>query len=489
MPLTWEQKKNAWRLYGGVAKKIAAQTVASTGAISYGSSLAAKYYAKTRKTGTSRVKMGKARRVKGKPRVTARVIKITRKTPVVRKRAGPIPHTKVASIKKRFPEKLYQIYHITNDSTYVELEAGKQGTITNPDQIYSTPSTNPSNASIMLFNVSCTENHWFPQGVPTSQGIGYRTGNQLVGIDNQLPGYGALTGTSQNESFIYRNNATSTNLQSKVCPMFQSGLAESSSSFIDNSVTQFYNIPNNILESVSYKLRFSNPLIAPQKLSVKIVKYDNGDETPLHPASMGDTQADMESHIRTLCNARTWTGRGFKTLDVQTIYMPGLRGGTKQQFHTLSKSLTLNYLRSQYRKTYNANNMGTLGIQASPSFGLADDGFFNAVYIIVSSTLTTDTYVATVEVEKNATNPETKETGIPQIATYPPTGLDNVGYTQIGNGAHFGVQGTVTVNHRVKETQRAIGHAESAQLSLLQQQIDDLKLNSKPKVETESDSD
>ena len=120
--------------------------------------------------------------------------------------------------------------------------------------------------------------------------------------------------------------------------------------------------------------------------------------------------------------------------------------------------------------------MGTLGIQASPSFGLADDGFFNAVYIIVSSTLTTDTYVSTVEVEKNATNPETKETGIPQIANYPPTGITTAGYQTIGRGAMFGVQGTVTVNHRCKEVQRAVGHAEAAQLSNLQEQINTLKL-------------
>lgn len=243
-----------------------------------------------------------------------------------------------------------------------------------------------------------------------------------------------------------------------------------------------------MLEGISYKLRVSNPLVAPQKLSIKVVKYDNGEETPLFPGSMGDTQTDMEGHIRSLCNARTWTARGFKTLHAQTVSLPGLRAGTKQVFKTLSKRLTLNYLRSQYRKTYNATSMGTLGTQATPSFGLADDGFFNAVYIIVSSTLTTDTYVSTVEVEKNATNPETKETGIPQVASYPPTGLTADGFVTIGRGAQFGIQGTVTVHHRVKETQRAIGHVTASQLQSLTDQIAELKLLGAPVQDTSRDS-
>ena len=118
--------------------------------------------------------------------------------------------------------------------------------------------------------------------------------------------------------------------------------------------------------------------------------------------------------------------------------MNGMRAGTKLQYHNIKKQISLNYLRSQYRKTYNANSLSTMGLQAKPSFGLVDDGFFNACYIVVSSTLVDNEYIATVEVEKSATNPETKETGIPQLATYPPTGLAATGYRTIGEGAQFG---------------------------------------------------
>jgi len=461
----------------GLAKKAVKQVVAPFSAAWY-----ALHGRGQKLGGASRPKIviGKAR--------ARRVVRITRAPP---KRAGPIPyilskHKKL--IPKKYPQRLKQVYYIQPPGSYVELEADKQGTITNPYQLYSVTSSGPTNASIMLFNVSVTENHWVPQRAPVLQGLGYRTGNQLVGTDGALPGYGALFSNTHNDSFIYRNDATSTSLRSHPCPMYQNGLAESAAEYTTGGTGNYYNVPNNVLESISYRLRVSNPLIAPQQLSIKVVKYDNGDETPLYPGSMGDTQVDMESHIRSLCNARTWTGRGFKTLHSQTVYLPGLRAGTKQTFKNVSKHLTLNYLRSQYRKTYNATSMGALGTQAKPSFGLADDGFFNAVYIIVSSTLTTDTYVATVETEQNATNPETKETGIPQINTYPPVGLTTGTYQTIGAGAKFGIQGTVTVNHRVKETQRAIGHVTASQLQVLTDQINQLKLLQAPVQATSRDS-
>lgn len=211
---------------------------------------------------------------------------------------------------------------------------------------------------------------------------------------------------------------------------------------------------------------------------------------------MGTTQSEMHAHVNSLCNARNWTDpHKFTDIWTHTIRMAGMRAGTKLYYHNIKKSLNLNYLRSQYRKTYNANNLATIGLQAKPSFGLVDDGFFNACYIVVSSTLTDNEYIATVEVEKNATNPETKETGIPVIATYPPTGLAATGYRTIGQGAQFGISGTITVNHRVQAIRRAIGSAEATAVLALQKQIDELKLNSKPskprkvKVETESDSD
>mgnify|MGYP000252058937 CR=1 FL=1 len=494
MPLTWAQKKEAWRLYGGVAKKIAAQTIASTGVINYGASKAAKYYSSTKKTGKSIVKMGKARRATGKPRVKARVLKITR---VKKKPKGPVPKSRLSTIKKRYPQMLSQTYYLTSESSYLDVgSSGNQGTITNPDSIYSTPSVKFDNASIMLFNVSVTENHWTPQGVVASQGIGYRTGIQVCPVDSSSgpPGYGELT--SQNDSFIYRNNANSTALVSSPCPFKQNGLAEPATDYISGSgpSNSTFTCPNNVLKSVDINIKVHNPLIAPQYLTIKLVRASNGEETPLKPGQFGLTQDDANAQVNSLCNARSWTDpHKFKQVWQHTVRMDGMRSGTKLKHHTIRKSISLEYLRSQYRKTYNANSLATLGLQAKPSFGLVDDGFFNACYIVVSSTLTDNEYIATVEVEKNATNPESKETGIPQLATYPPTGLGVDGYRVIGEGAQFGISGTITVNHRVQSIRRAIGSSELAAVQLLQEQIDCLKIETEKtknrKLKYDSDSE
>ncbi|AXQ66164.1 MAG: putative capsid protein [Cressdnaviricota sp.] len=397
-------------------------------------------------------------------------------------------------IRKKFPQKLSQIYYICSEGTYLDIDT-TSGTITNPDLLYSTPSTEFGNASIMLFNVSCTENHWIPEQSSATQGLGYRTGNQLCPADNTG---GADIGYDNipNNSFIWKSNALSTKLTSVVSPFWQNGLAESASNYtpgpVVNPGSNVYTVPNNILSGISINLKVHNPLICPQYLTVKVVKYDNGDDSPLKPGTFGTTASEAAGHVNSLCNARAWTGRGFKDLWHKTIKMPGIRGGTKLQHFTIKKSLNLNYLRSQYRKTYNANSMATLGLQATPSFGLAEDGFFNSVYIVVSSTLTTDKYISTCSIEKNATNPEQLETGIPQVANYPPVGLSEIGYQTVGRGAQFGIGGKIGVFHCVKETARTIGTAEITALKALQDQIDELKLLKAPPVnndESDSDSD
>lgn len=439
----------------------------------------------------------KVRIDKGKPRGPRKTAgRVRTYTPITSKTYGATGSSQVRMkrkmINKKFPQKISQIYYLTSESTYLDIDP-TSGTIVNPDTLYSTPSVDPSNASIMLFNVSCCANHWVPERASAAQGLGYRTGNQLCPADTGAvgaPGYGELS--SQNNSFIYRNNASSTGLVSSVCPFFQNGLAESASSFVPGPTltagSNVYTVPNHILDGISINVKVHNPLICPQYITIKVVKYDNGDDSPLKPGSMGETQSESQAHVNTLCNARSWTGRGFKQIWHKTIRMPGLRAGTKLKYYNIKKSLTLNYLRSQYRKTYNANNMATLGLQALPSFGLADDGFFNATYIIVSSTLTTDKYISTCSVEKNASNPESMETGIPQIASYPPVGLATTGFQTIGQGAQFGISGRIGVFSSVKETARTIGGAQLEAFADLQSQINALKsenllLKSTPEVE------
>lgn len=494
---TYKKVKKYWPALQTPVKKAAKQVGGATAALAMGlnyNHLAkAILYNRNPKAGSKPgVKRGPYRKVVvGKARRGSSTLRVTAK-----KKKGPRPSSKLSVMKKRYPQTLSQTYYITSENSYLDVgSSGNAGTITNPDAIYSTPSVKFDNASIMLFNVSVTENHWIPQGVIASQGIGYRTGIQVCPSDTSLvgpPGYGELT--DQNDSFIYRNTANSTGLTSVVCPFKQNGLAEPATDYISGGSTSqsSFTCPNHVLKGLNINLKVHNPLIAPQYITIKVVRASNGEDTPLKPGQFGLTQDDMHAQVNSLCNARSWTDpHKFKQIWHHTIRMDGMRAGTKLRHYSLKKHLSLEYLRSQYRKTYNANSMSTIGLQAKPSFGLVDDGFFNACYIIVSSTLTDNEYIATVEVEKSATNPETKETGIPQLATYPPTGLAATGYRTIGEGAQFGISGTITVQHRVQAIRRAIGAAELSAVQQLQQQIDELKLNSKPKrrIRIESDSD
>lgn len=132
--------------------------------------------------------------------------------------AGPHTYSKIGpksykatEMAKKFPQILYQTYYITSPETYTDLNPGVDGTITNPDMLYSEPSVLWTNSSIHLFNIHNTEKHW----VPTQDvGTGYRTGTQLTNVpadpDRQL----GTVSTTPNDSFIFVNDPINTKLVS-----------------------------------------------------------------------------------------------------------------------------------------------------------------------------------------------------------------------------------------------------------------------------------
>jgi hypothetical protein len=77
--------------------------------------------------------------------------------------------------------------------------------------------------------------------------------------------------------------------------------------------------------------------------------------------------------------------------------------------------------------------------------------------------------IATVSVEKHATNPESSETGISQLATCPPVGLSataNARFKTTGQGATFGISGPVNVHHLVQAIRRSVGSVAQAKRRL-----------------------
>ena len=395
---------------------------------------------------------------------------------------------------RRFPQTLAQKYYLTNISSYVDLVPGIDGTIVNPTMLYSKPSSEFSTSSIVVLNVANTEAHWIPRRTQTERV--YRTGIQLTGEVNGAVGHPGDT----NDSFLWYQNATNTSLVSDKIPMKQNGLAENAVGAVNiasGEAHRGYTIPNSVLTGIKLDLQVGNPLIQDILLSVKVVRRN--DSITIAPATFGTDLTASALNINSMTNARAWTDPNFfSTLYTTTVRLSGLKTGGKMKLVNIKKLISCNYRRSQYRKQYNADNMANLGTQAKPSYGIVDDNtMYNSVYIVMSATLTSETYIADVQIGSGMAGTDALPTErVPQIAEYPPVSVGGDGrYTNVPEGCMFKFGGSVGVYHRVEAIRRAIGGAVNDEVLQLQQQIDELKLNSKPskpkkpKVETESDSD
>lgn len=389
--------------------------------------------------------------------------------------AIPHPFTKVGKLKKQYPHVLGQTFYITNKESYTDLNPGIDGTITNPDAIYSTPSILWTNASVMLFNIHNTETYWRP-GIDALSG--YRTGTQLTNepADTQM----GTDSTFSNDSFIFMNDPTSVRLNSIQSPFKQNALAESAVMATTSNVPS-YTIPNSVLSGINIDLKVSNPTIQDQYISLKVIRLNNGDET-LTPGYVGPDNAARTAIVNTMCNSGRFTNpQQFSTVWSTRFRIRAIRPGTKLKYYDIKKKLTMNYLRSQYRKQYNANNMTSIGLDARPSYVLSDDNsFFNSCFVVLSSQCIDNEYIADVQVDKGgATAPDMYSERMPQVTKYPPKGIpSNVAggvYNPVAKGAQFCVSGKIDVFHWVQSKKRSIGSDATLQLFKLQSQIDELK--------------
>lgn len=381
---------------------------------------------------------------------------------------------KFKEMARKFPQVLSQTYYITSPESYTDLNPGVDGTITNPDLLYSEPSISWTNSSIHMFNVHNTEKHWVP---PASSGagiVGYRTGTQLTNVPQDPDRQLGTVSTFDNDSFIFVNDPTNIKLVSVQCPFKQNGLAENAVGAYAGGGTA-YTLPNSSLQSLNINLKVGNPTIQDEYITLKVVRINDGDTT-LVPGTLGADNAQRTSLTQTICNSGKFTNpQQFSTIWSVRARIPGIKTGGKLKMFNINKELSLNYLRSNYRKQYNANNLSTIGLDAMPSYTISDDdSFFNGVFIILQSNCIDDQYIADVQVEKGTNNFER----MPQVANYPPVGLtptEGAQYQKIARGAQHCVSGSISVVHRVQAKRRAIGATTQESLNNLQLQIKELK--------------
>lgn len=179
--------------------------------------------------------------------------------------------------------------------------------------------------------------------------------------------------------------------------------------------------------------------------------------------------------------------------------MPGLRAGQPLRYYGIHKALSLKYLRTQYRKKFSAEDLDTFGEQASSTFSY-EPGFFNSVYIILSSTQQDEKYVSNVSVNRydnTGADPQLVQANLvgqehlPQLTTNINTGNSpgvpgrSAGLPQATMGGRyvpapvgpmFGIRGnsTVKVIHSVEAIRRSVPLHTAALTNSLQEQIDAL---------------
>ena len=420
-------------------------------------------------------KRGPRARARGKTYGTGRL-----KAGVAATYTNIIPYEKADKMKKMFPETIYQKYYVTSQDAYIDLNPGVNGTITNTDLIYSTPPSSWENASIMIFNIHNTE----AQGLPQSDtgNTGYRSGNQLVGAAKEGETYG--TDTNLNDAFIWQSNATSTNIGSRISPFYQSAIPETALdayTLLQTGNTGVPRLANSVLKSVEWDFHIHNPGISRVRMGLKLVKYDNGAASPLQPGSLGPTVLEGGELLNSLCNHAVRTDNTkFKTLYTKSWIMEGLKLNGKLKTYHIKGKKTLNFLRSQYRRQWNANNIATLGTQSTTSLTLADDfSFFNSTFLVLSCSAIDDRYIASVTVEKGTPGggaPEYFE-NMPQVTQGFPVGIpasvEAGKYDTIGP-CQFAIGGSVKIFRGVRDLKRVISGSVATELNALKSQVADM---------------
>ncbi|HIA02586.1 MAG TPA: hypothetical protein EYN66_11860 [Myxococcales bacterium] len=432
---------------------------------------------------------------------------------------------KIKRKKITLPKTVVQTYYSCSNLCLNLHPLQKIGVLTRRDKTYSYASLGTRNASLVVFDVNATEQHWDPAK--------YQAGTQYIGDHAALPN--PPSGQMPDPPVWYVNSADGTALAPRpdgldaAAPVGRSimttnGTPESNqvrSTPNNQGVIQSvpWNCPNSILKSISINMTLSACTPFDQILSVKLVR----NSTPT-PELAGDmlSSVNMRPLMQEMCNRqRDTNGQYLQTIWSTTFKIKGLKTGAQPIERKIKKTLNLGYSRSAFRKINSAQHQLLIGSQALPTYVEEDTGFFNGCYIVISAMMQDEEYVAHVTRPQaggiittgtsvpDAANPGTMITNEKTVDTrtiesiplragagvfmaplnpdppfipvpgVPPT-VDQNRYKNPPIGAQFRYGGNITVTHKVTAMTRGLDSASIAALSNLQQQIH--KLGLKPTV-------
>ncbi len=366
---------------------------------------------------------------------------------------------KTSMYNKAYPRQLFQKYFLTPSENL-----DSNGILRYPqDMLVSTPSLDSKHMSCVVMNLGCAENHLDSTKYKCTEKNLVPTGSTYIGAN----------------TILWENNTDNTALESKVIPYQINKFP--TTAFPANIVgtptfTTEYKTPNTVINGINLNFVFKSAGTPfDQILSIKLVRCTLPEAIGAGAWHTINQTVPTEVVQRELCNRGQFTNRvAFQTLWTQSVKLPAVRSGSKKiPTIRVKKFVKCQYLRSQMRRVGTASNEATLGAQTLPRWTY-EDGFFNNLYVVITSKSVDDQYVTQVEQTITGSSPASVEVKS-ALRSVPGVPLVADGYASDINGCCFRYGGTLTIHRRAKAVDLGLGQSTVNTMNSLQDQINELQ--------------
>lgn len=396
-----------------------------------------------------------------------------------------IPHSKkkTKQYNKKFPHTIMQRYFLCPPGNL-----DSNNVLSFPQDMFtSNPSLDAKHMSTVVLKLSACENHLNAKN--------YHLGKNLVPYS-----MGEYVGAN---TIVWENNAANTALESVQIPYQVNKFPVSAfasrwmdaSTYTGNGAE--FEMPSSVITGVNLNLVFkSGGQPFDQILSVKVIRCNLPVAFKSGDWASADGVVPAEIIQREITNRGQFTSRlAFDTIFTKSILLRHVKGGA-QKIPTvrLKKFIKMQYLRSTIRKVSTAGNQATIGSQALPSSYESQDGYFNNLYVVISSKCVDDQYVATVTRDIPASistidDQNTREE-MGALRAIPPTQLNGEGLAVNKQTCFFRYGGTFSVYRKVKEADSGITgglNQTAANVLSLQEQLNNLNAIVQEQINHDSD--
>lgn len=381
----------------------------------------------------------------------------------------PYNKKKTRQYKKKLPHSIMQRYFLCPAGN---LDSNK--ILSFPQDMFtSNPSVDSKHMSTVVLSLSACENHLNPHNYNIGKNLAPYSLGEYVGAN----------------TIVWENNSTNTALETVQVP-YQvnkfpvSGYASRWMKPTGTDAIVPFEMGSSVITGVNLNLVFkSGGQPFDQQLNVKIVRCNLPVAFRSGEWASANGVVATEVIQRELCNRGNFTSRlAFDTIWTKSILLRGIKGGN-QKIPTvrLKKFIKTQYLRSTIRRVSTAGDQATIGSQALPSTYESQDGYFNNLFVVISSKCIDDLYVSTITRDIAdaglGDNQNTREV-LGSLAAIPPHQTNGEGLAVNKLSCFFRYGGQFSVYRRVKEADTGITgglNQTASNVQSLQDQINELQ--------------